>query len=625
MTAQAGWIRRAAAAALGVLLGVWLCLPSSASAQDNVFAVSIASPAEGETLYAGPTTLLYTVEVRGWVTGTDDPADVSLQLEIFKDDVLQSRLITSPQPDGSYGFPVTVNPEGSEGNFTPVEVEAGCEDCHYVTANSFPNGVLRLKVTATDPQGRMAISERSIIVDRSAYTSVPVKVVAADDPGHTMPGITIEASTWIYEWRARHAYARTDETGITYLNLEALSQAPTRYIVKAQSSVQDGVFYEDAGALELTIPAGSEINGPVVVEVRRALELISGRIRFLNSRVPLPLTMWAVRVWDESLYQTSVDLYGRFRFSNMPLGRYILTADPAVLAELGWRTDQQVVELTSSSKEDIVLTATAMEGTRVEGQLIDSNGSIIPFGRVTVQDSSVGADILPSTARWSLYDAPGIPFTLIATAPGYLPANFEVDPDSRSTNMLALEPSPETQLLEWGPGSVTIPAGTQTALKNGLIQLSHGWIWGTDGGDAPLKVQLPNADITIYGGSFALEVVPGKINRLFIDKGHAEIVSRASGFKSEVSAGEMIDLTNPDRSIPVLQNAIVDQAIQAEYGIEIPRAYDPGAVTQQKTGVQTIAGIITLITYYLIFLILGALPLILIYWLIRRRMGSKPD
>jgi len=608
-----------------LLLGLSFSLPARVSAQESTFAVSIVSPAEGETLYAGPTTLLYTIDVRGWVIGATDPAQVSVQLEVFKDDMLEFSMLDSPGPDGAYAFPVTVNPEGSVGDFTPVQVEAFCEDCHYAAANSFPNGALLLRVTATDSDGRQTTSERHIVVDRSAYTTVPVQVMYTGNPGQAMAGITVTASTWIYEWRARHDYAKTDETGIAYLTLEALSQGPTHYLVQAESSVQDGVFYEGVEPLQVTIPASGGMSNPIMLEIHQTLGTIGGQIRFVRSKVPLPLELWAVRVRDEAGYRASVNEFGRFTFTDLPLGRYIITADPDQLGELGWGVEHQMVELTTAPEAGIKLKATALEGLHVVGRLLDSNGGFIPFGRVAIEDSSLGADVLPSTAAWSLYSAPEAPFTLTATAPGFLRAEVEIDPGSSDPNALRLEMALETRVLDWGEGRIVLPSETRATVKDGAIQLDYGWLWGAGGGETPIYIQLPNADLTVNGGSFALEIAPGQINRLFMYEGSAQVISRATRLKSELTAGKMIDLTDLDRSIPVLQNPVVDMVIQAEYGIDMPQTYAPGELTEQRTLLQNAAGIITLITYYLIFLVLGALPLVLIYSWLRRRIGRKRD
>jgi hypothetical protein len=233
--------------------------------------------------------------------------------------------------------------------------------------------------------------------------------------------------------------------------------------------------------------------------------------------------------------------------------------------------------------------------------------------------------VLPSSAEWQLLEAPEVPFTLTATAPGFLPTEANLDPATSSSTSIRLEQAPETRVLDWGDGRLILPGETRAVMRESTLQLDYGWLWGFGGGSGPLSVQLPNADVTIHGGSFALEIAPGQINRLFIDEGSAEVVSRATGFKSELVAGEMLDLSDPDRSVPVPQNPIVDQVMQAEYGIEMPSTYDPGEVEQRQTLLQTAAGIITLITYYLFFLVLGALPLVLIYSLVRRRLGRRDN
>ena len=72
--------------ALGiVILGMVLGSPMHAGAQAGHFAVTIVSPAVDQTLYAGPTSLLYSVRVTGYVeTQALEPSLVKVHLQIFR-------------------------------------------------------------------------------------------------------------------------------------------------------------------------------------------------------------------------------------------------------------------------------------------------------------------------------------------------------------------------------------------------------------------------------------------------------------------------------------------------------------------------------------------------------------
>ena len=47
------------------------------------------------------------------------------------------------------------------------------------------------------------------------------------------------------------------------------------------------------------------------------------------------------------------------------------------------------------------------------------------------------------------------------------------------------------------------------------IKFEKGWLWGTGGATQPLTIQLPDSEITISSGRFALEA-PDVISRLVV-------------------------------------------------------------------------------------------------------------
>ena len=66
-------------------------------AQGEGLSIEITKPREGETLYAGPDTWMYSVNIEGKVSGVEDPTTVDVMLEIIQNDT--SILSSSTEPD----------------------------------------------------------------------------------------------------------------------------------------------------------------------------------------------------------------------------------------------------------------------------------------------------------------------------------------------------------------------------------------------------------------------------------------------------------------------------------------------------------------------------------------------
>ena len=95
------------------------------AAQNDQIVVHIDWPNEGETLYAGPSSLLYSVPVQGHVTGRENSNEsLVLQLEIIQAGQVLAQAEQQIQAEGKFVFNVTVNPEASMGQF-PTE-QSGC-------------------------------------------------------------------------------------------------------------------------------------------------------------------------------------------------------------------------------------------------------------------------------------------------------------------------------------------------------------------------------------------------------------------------------------------------------------------------------------------------------------------
>ena len=108
---------------------------------------------------------------------------IVVTLAIYQNNRLMNSLETTPKEDGSFSFTVTVNPEGSSELFGP-DILYCADYCHFKSGVSFPAGDVRLLVTAADPAGRQAESERHVITSYSIHYT---KLYDGTTSGDTQP------------------------------------------------------------------------------------------------------------------------------------------------------------------------------------------------------------------------------------------------------------------------------------------------------------------------------------------------------------------------------------------------------------------------------------------------------
>ncbi|MCA9977015.1 MAG: hypothetical protein KC413_14740, partial [Anaerolineales bacterium] len=167
---------------------------SPTAAQDDPFAVHLEWPNEGETFYAGPTSLLYSIPIKGWIDAAGhDPAAITLYLDILQGDAVVDELTGLVQPDGTFELIVTVNPDGSDGKFPAEHLTCGYY-CHLPGNLNLPDGPITVRVTAVTPDNEQAQTERHVTVDRSVYTAVPITVLLADNLEQPVAGVKVNAS-----------------------------------------------------------------------------------------------------------------------------------------------------------------------------------------------------------------------------------------------------------------------------------------------------------------------------------------------------------------------------------------------------------------------------------------------
>jgi hypothetical protein len=585
--------------------------------------IVITHPSEGETLYAGPTSLIYSIQVTGWILGLDDLDGVGLTLEVVQNSAVVGRLKGLPSPDGSFSFSATVNPEGSSPNFSAPQVESGCENCHVRSSLDLPEGGLILRVTAGLSDGTSASGERRVTVDRSGYALVPVRVVRADAPGEPVQGVVVEASSRLYRWRGRIASGTTDAAGMAKIQVEALSQAPTRFVIEARPSVRDGIMYEGITSAEVVLPPRSTSHPAVVLEASARSGLIAGRIVDPNSKPLGSVDVWAIDQASLHCYQTTTNRGGGFAIRDLPVGSYVVAADPADLAEAGIAGAPQTVDLASMTRASVTLESHELPGTVVHGVVIDDGGDRLPFSEVLLETADGLSHSSPVSRTWWASTS-ALPATMIVSAPGYYSRTLILDEAlmDESPLEISLSRQPDTVSLTWGSGEIVLPAETRYNIDGRVIELRSGWVWGSGAGE-PFTLRTPTMDLEIDSGRFAVELAPDASGWLYMYEGVASIHSVDGATAAEVQPGEVVRFEAKGYSSPVPVCPILEVAVKDGSRLSFPDIREPNAIQIQINRISELgvsaAMIITLVTYSLGMLLLVLLPLSAISSFRRRR------
>lgn len=589
-------------------------------AQSDTPTVSIDWPNEAERLYAGPSSMLYKVPVKGRVTGFGPSAEgLSLRLDVIQGGQVINSLTSRLDSEGDYLFEVTVNPDHPLEQFEIAFGECG-RQCHSPGELDLVPGPLTLQVTATAADGRRAAAERHIVVDISGQARVPVQLVLDGQPGQAVSGVPVSASTWIYLWRARFGHGESDENGLAQLTVEALSQAPTEYVIKVGPTIVDGTLYEGTKSLTVSLPPGATEHPTVTLPVTARQGSIEGQVDDQGDDACASQPVWAVRLPDGTSSQTAVDEQGRFTFDEVPLDSYLVTLDQGALSLAGWQSQPQTIDLTEAIDGRLSLPVERLNGRTVAGSVGDGDDHFLPFAWVAVEEGEQTAMVMPEDGSFLLSGLPAGPATLLIHAPGYYSQLQSVQPD-QDTLAVALEVRPEMATYPWGDGSLHVPPETLAEVGDRRVTISSGWLWGAGAG-TDLTVQAGDVAITMDGGRFALEYLPGRRGWLYVLEGQAD-VRRRGGPVIAAGAGQMVNLLNSEGLAAVDCRAAVVSALRSDTQVPFSPQW-PRSIGAQirdrlaRLGIGT-AQVVTFVTYFLFFLSIIVVPLGGLYWWWKRR------
>ena len=593
-----------------------------AYAQAGGLSVTIARPGEGEVLWAGPTTLLYSLSITGWVSvQAGSPEDINLTLQVLSGGSVMGTLTTQPLADGTFSFPVTVNPDKDAEELTDrlnLSANAGCiSGCHHASDLGLPAGPLVLRVTAVAPDGQRASDERHITVDRAGYASIPVQLILASTPDQSLANVPVAGSARMYMWRARNALAQSDEHGQAKLKVEALSYAPTHYLVRVEPTVVDEALYESTTSVEVDLAAGATAAPPVTLEVQRTLGQIDGKLT-LTAGGPTDLTsinIRAIRSIDGVSYKVQSTASGEFHFKDIPIADYVISADQTALAAQGLSGQDQRIDLVRSITATLDLPIAFASNQPVHGTLRSINGDSLPFGWIENDQVRQTTPIEPRSGQWTLPLKPGQSMSVIAVAPGYFSQAQVVEASATSGHLvLQLTPRPDTHMLKWGTGTIVVPAESKATIEGRIIGLDRGWLWGQGDDTSAWTINTANYTIIIRRGSFALENVPGQTAWLYLFDGEAQVQRDDQPVQPvTISTNMMMALSNQAKATAIpLEPAIIDALRTATTQVPISAVWEqsPSAQLRDRLALAgiTAAQVVTFVTYILVLMSLFLIP-----------------
>lgn len=588
---------------------IFLCLPSGGlnhvSAQAEELTIAIDRPGEGEHLYAGPKTLLYSIPIAGWVySATFDPAYISLELEILQDEktILQTPLRLGS--DREFSIHATVNPQSTLDVFKPQH-GVNCDSCHHAGSINLVPGELLIRITASDPFGHKAVAERHIVVDYSTYTTIPVQLEIQGASQGDLANIPVTGSTRLYLWRTRYSTSLTDEHGQTTLQVEALSEAPTDYLIRVEPAIVNGTLYESVEPVKIHLLPATDNVSAITLKIRSRMGEITGQLLPSEKVTYLPDQIWAVNLLSGKAFSALVLQDGHFAFENLPYGQYQLTLELTASQSEGIALVSEKVNLDGTSFMPITLPLLPVNDRWVRIHILDEQNNPLPFAWLLFEGQDHMVTALPESGIAIGYFSSEMTSTSIqVTAPGMIAKRSELEPAiDEQLLKIQLNRSPETQTLPWGEGEVVIPSESDVLVNQDQIRLLFGWLWGNNSNASPLSIEIPSGLITIEQGRFALEYLTNQNGWLFLMEGEAHVRLGEGLREWTVQEGQMIALVEENYEGPVLLDPIALSIIRSG---KLPAPLHSAATAVEEYSNNPLSGtqLALIVTFILIFILI---------------------
>lgn len=577
-------------------------------------AVTLAYPSNGEVVYTSGK-YIAPLEVKGYVqTEGIEPTSVSTVLEIWKGTSKVKTLHTTPDQSGVFTFALALNPDGTDPVEGGSQLRASgiiCSECHsdYQAEAYVPAGDIQFKVIAETPQGDQAADSRWLSVDISEKIDLTV-LVRDKDSGNPLSGIAVEATTRLYEWRARDIDKQTDEKGIAVLPLESLTQSSMVYRIRVPEQVVDGVYFSGIKSQELIIKPDEAPQPTIELLVNATKGKIDGRLLSENNILG-SIPIWAFQLPAGPVFQTTITQAGKFTLADLPVSRYLVFPDPTRLKDLGLRFTSQTIDLTQSPESAVEFKIQQVAGTILEGEVFAEKSDWIPFTWVSYQEETASVDL--SSGKWVVSGLETGDQIISVHSPGYYSQTVKVDREELRDGSLIIrmERQPGTRTLDWSGGTVVLPAGTEAVIEGSKILLNNGWLWGFGIKEKPVRIQLANTSIQVEKGRFAVEALYGQPDWFYLFDGLAAAVNMETNQTTRIYNGDMLVIIEDDMNRVTIDPALINAVIRDDR-IPVDPVWKPGLLSSIKqittnTSISLVQ-FVTFITYLLVILSVLVIP-----------------
>lgn len=588
--------------------------------------VLIASPGNSETLYVRGDHMAPEI-IAGQVSGADAETvkSTELRLDIIAAGQPTESLISAPTADGRFQFNTAINPKSAPPQLAKP-ASRQCLLCHgdYQPQAGLPAGIVRLVVTATTPDGDRATDERWVHVDSSRDTSVPVRVVDSKT-GAPVPDLLFKASALFYQWRERFGTAISGPDGSANLTLDDSSQVPISYSLSVPVQVVNGVLYSGQPLQAALIP-GAALSSAVTVRVWGQLGTVNGTLRLHGDPTPTEAAkIWAIQSPVGPGFQVPSSDSGAFDFNSLPVGPYLITPDLMELARQGLSATTQRVDLMQMPHATVGIPVSRARS--LKGSITDTSGRPVAFAWIQVDGKSNANAVDPASGHFIVSGVPDGASYLTVNAPGFYSQSQHIAAGEQSMNF-QLVAEPTAQHVTWGQGQVIVPAQTNAQVEGSQIALQTGWIWGGNSVAQPFVIDVGHAQISMSTGEFALESAAGQIGWFYLRDGKASVSFNGNQPPTALTGGQMIGLLSSAAPLPMDETVVLSLHPRLTDS-PISEHLEPtlGARLQnwlEKAGISTLQTI-TFITYFLSLVALITFPLIVLFWINRRRKSADAE
>jgi hypothetical protein len=495
-----------------------------------------------------------------------------------------------------------------------------CAYCHddYFVQYRLPAGEIRLRVVATTIDGDRASDERWIITDINQ--TLPVKVTIRDaSTGRPVKGVTVQASTLLYEWRDRTSSATSQENGEATLLLEGLSNAPLNYEIRFPDQVVGGIFYSAKEGPRFTVDPEAAGLEPLILNINSQKGQIHGTLTY---KPDTQITVWAIQLPAGPILESQTDKRGGFSFTDLPISQYMILANPAMMSNEGQSGEPIKVDLEGSPTS--ILKLNSASTNKIITEIITGpKGEWIPFAWLLASDGTTHPsdvhsgylqlnEVSPEAGVWNV------------VAPGFYSEKLNIPGDS---NNITLKRQVDSEWFGWGSGEYVIPAESKAQVVGKKVDFDSGWIWGKNMGSESLEIQTDEAEIRINSGQFALERPAGGMAWFYLFAGQAQVRILKTGQTVSLQPNQMMAFSKSDTYIPISYQPEIAMALRPLADTPVSPKWEPGfAEKVGELGIQTgviLAQLVTFITYLIAVISLVGIPLLMIRWLSGRPVFSE--